>query len=323
MRKIIRLLLPAVAVASPLAAPAADRPLSIATGGTGGVYYPLGVSLAELWTANIGGIKAEARATGGAVENIKLLESGDVGAALGIGSIVHQAYHGSAPFAEGDKGRVLAIGALYPNPAHIVTLSDSGIRSLSDLNGKRVSVGAPGSGTEVMSHDLLSAVGISFADLRMAARLSFTDTADAVGDGRLDAGILSVGLTSTALLEMARAHPMALVCMSEAEQDAIVAAHPFYRSYTIPARTYAGVEAACPTIQVANQLVVRADEDADLVYRLTKVMYQNLPALVEAAEDAAAISPKYAMDATVIPLHPGALRYYQEVGVAVPEHLLP
>jgi TRAP-type uncharacterized transport system substrate-binding protein len=112
---------------------------------------------------------------------------------------------------------------------------------------------------------MLSAVDISYANLRIAARLSFVDTADAVGDGRLDAGILSVGLTSAALLEMARAHPMALVRMSEAEQDAIVAAHPFYKPYTIRAGTYPGVEAACPSIQVANQLVVRADEDADLV----------------------------------------------------------
>ncbi len=323
MRKTFRWILAACLLAGSIEVPGAERTLTIATGGEGGVYHPLGVVLAALWTGNIEGLAVEEKTTGGSVENMRLVESGAAGAAFGTASVVYAAYHRTGPFKDSGKGKLLAIGALYPNAVQIVTLRKSGLRSLGDLKGKRVSVGAPGSGTEAITHDVLSAVGISYEQLGMAARVPFAETVSAVGDGRLDAASLSVGLGSSALEKLAAEHSIALVCMSPAEQDAIVAAHPAYTRYTIPQGSYSGVDYPCPTVQVANQLVVRADEDADLVYRLTKVMYENRADLAKVTPDLATLGPAYVMDATVIPLHPGALRYYREIGAVVPQRLLP
>jgi TRAP transporter TAXI family solute receptor len=205
---------------------------------------------------------------------------------------------------------------------HIVTLVDSGIRTLADLRGKRVSVGAPGSGTEAMNRDMLAAVGMSFDQLAEAARLPFTATAAAIEHGRLDAGSLSVGLGSRALLDLASARHLALVCLSQAEQAAVTTAHSYYSRFAIPKDTYPGVDYACPTIQAANHLFVRADADPELVYRLTKVMFDN-EAKLGKIQAAAAAGTEYALQSTIIPLYPGALRYYRERGIQVPERLLP
>jgi TRAP transporter TAXI family solute receptor len=301
---------------------AADRFISVATGGTAGIYFPLGGAMGKLWTDNIPGVQATAEVTGASVENTRLVVSGEAFVALGTGNVVYEAHNGTGRFEKRGSQPVLAIGAMYPNAIQIATLAGSGIEGLEDLKGKRVSIGAPGSGTEVMNKDVFGAVGITYDALATAARLSYAETTSAMKDGNLDAGSLSVGLGASALLDLASTRDMDLVCMTEDEVDEITAKFPYYSAFTIPGGTYSGVEDDCLTIQVANHLFVRADSGEDLVYQMTKVLYENTDKLVQTTKAASTVSPAYAMESTVVPLHPGAARYYQEVGVQVPARLL-
>lgn len=320
-RPLRALLIAAALMGSSAQASAADRFISIATGGTAGIYFPLGGALAKLWTDRIPDLQATAEVTGASVENTRLVVSEDAFAAIGTGNVIYEAYHGSGRFEARGAQPILAIGALYPNAIQIATLADTGIQGLGDLKGKRVSVGAPGSGTEAMNRDVFKALGMDYDAFAKTARLSYAETTSALKDGNLDAGSLSVGLGASALVDLASTRDMRLVCMTDAEIDAVTEAFPFYSAFKIPGGTYTGVEADCPTIQVANHLFVKADADPDLVYQMTKILFENQPKLAQTSAAAAVVSPEYAMASTAVPLHPGALRYYEEIGIEVPEAL--
>jgi TRAP transporter TAXI family solute receptor len=308
-----------------LASPASadDKFISIATGGTAGIYFPLGGAMGKLWTDLIPGVQATAEVTGASVENTRLVVSGEAQVALGTGNVVYEAYNGVGRFEKRGKQPILAIGAMYPNAIQIVALEGSGIKGLSDLKGKRVSVGAPGSGTEAMNRDVFNAVDITYDQFAEAARLSYAETTNAMKDGNLDAGSLSVGLGASALLDLASARDMEMVCMGEEEIEAVTGEFPYYSPFVIPGNTYQGVDYECATIQVANHLFVHAEADEDLVYQMTKVLYENRDKLVQTSAAAATVSPAYAMGSTVVPLHPGAVKYYLEVGAEVPDDLRP
>ncbi len=316
-------LLAAAAIALAQAPAAADRFLSIATGGTAGIYFPLGGTLGKLWTDKIPDLQVTAEVTGASVENTRLLVTGEAQAALGTGNVVFAAYHGSGRFAQRGRQPILAIGALYPNAIQIATLASSSISGLEGLRGKRVSVGAPGSGTEAMNKDIFNALGITYDDFASAARLSYAETTSAMKDGNLDAGSLSVGLGASALMDLASTRDMALVCMTDDEIATVTEAFPYYSAFTIPGDTYPGVSDDCATIQVANHLFVPADADPELVYQMTRVLFESRAKLVQTSAALATASPDYAMASTVIPLHPGAVRYYEELGVEVPAALRP
>ncbi len=318
---ILGLTLTLAALLATSTATAAERFVSIATGGTAGIYYPLGGALGKLWTDGIEGVQATAEVTGASVENTRLVVSDEAQVAIGTGNVVYEAYNGTGRFEPRGKQPILAIAALYPNAIQIATLEGADIEGLSDLKGKRVSVGAPGSGTEAMNKDVFEAAGITYDDFASAARLSYAETTAAMKDGNLDAGSLSVGLGASALVDLASTRDMRLVCMTDAEIDAVTEAFPFYSAFKIPGGTYTGVEADCPTIQVANHLFVKADADPDLVYQMTKILFENQPKLAQTSAAAAVVSPEYAMASTAVPLHPGALRYYEEIGIEVPEAL--
>jgi len=160
------------------------------------------------------------------------------------------------------------------------------------------------------------------AAVRSARGSDQRDEENAMKDGNLDAGSLSVGLGASALLDLASTRDMDLVCMTPDEVDKITADFPHYSPFTIPAGTYPGVDHDCATIQVANHLFVRADADPDLVYQMTKVLYENKDKLVQTSKAASTVSPAYAMQSTVVPLHPGAARYYEEASVEIPARIL-
>ena len=178
---------------SPGCAPG-DRPdiLALATAGTGGVYYVLGGSIAELWSRDLPEHDFVAEVTGGSVENLSLLLGGDVQVAFSMGTNAHEVFYATGSFSGREPAQVLAISALYPNVLHLVTLEGTGVERLVDLVGRRVSVGAPGSGTEVAARTLLEGNGISYDDFR-PQRLNFNETASALRDGNIDAGFLSAG----------------------------------------------------------------------------------------------------------------------------------
>ncbi len=304
-----------------LGAPAfAQQQLSVATGGTGGVYYPMGGGIAELINNNIEGYNAVAEVTGASVENMGLISRGDSDLALALADTVYQAYTGTGSFDGRQIADARALVALYPNAVQIVTLAGSGIETLADLAGKRVSVGAPGSGTEVSAATILAANGLTYDDID-EQRLNFNETADALRDGDIDAGFWSVGPPTSSILNLAATADVVIVPLSQAEIDAAVAAEPTFAPYALAAGLYEADAPETQTISTPNALVVNAAMDEELAYQITKTIFEkvdDLRAIHPAANDT---TVEFTMTALPIPLHSGALRYFEEIGAEIPDRL--
>jgi uncharacterized protein len=297
----------------------AQTNLSIATGGTGGTYYPLGGGLAELISSEIDGYKAVAEVTGASVENMGLIHRQDSDLAIALADTVHQAYYGGERF-NGNKLNVLALASLYPNAIQIVALADSGITSLEDLKGKRVSVGAPGSGTEVNAKALLESNGMSFEDFDVRS-LNFNESADALRDGDIDAGFWSVGPPTSSIVSLATTRDIALVSLSKQEVANAREAVPVFAPYTLRAGIYEGLDAPTSSIGIPNVLTVNSAMSEDLAYKITKLLFEKVEALRAIHPAANDTTVEFSLESTPIPLHPGAVRYYEEIGASIPDNL--
>lgn len=309
----------AAAAAVALGSGAQAQDLAIATGGTGGTYYPYGGGLAELIGRHVEGASATAEVTGASVENMALISRQDVDIAIALADTVVDAYEGAGQF-EGRAVNARALASIYPNAIQIVTLADSGIEGLSDLVGKRVSVGAPGSGTEVNARRILEANGITYDDID-EQRLNFNETADALRDGDIDAGFWSVGPPTSSIMNLAATRDIRLVPLTDEEVAAGQEQHGTFAAYTLRAGIYEGVEAPVPTIAVPNVLVVNAAMDEELAYQITMNMFENVDELIAVHPAANDTTVEFALGATPIPMHPGALRYYEETGAEIPDRL--
>ena len=311
-----------VAAAAFMAAPVAAQELSIATGGTGGVYFPYGGGLAEVISNHVDGASASAEVTGASVENVALIARGDSDIAIALADTVYGAFTGTGAFEGRQVGELRALASIYPNAVQIVTLAGSGISSLDDLRGKRVSVGAPGSGTEVSAQTLLAANGITYDDFE-EQRLNFNETADALRDGDIDAGFWSVGPPTSSILNLATTREISMIGMTEAEVAAAIAAEPTFAPYTLRAGLYEGMAEGVTTISTPNVLIVHADMGEDLAYNITKAMYENVADLIAIHPAANDTTLEFSVAATPIPFHPGALRYLEEVGAGVQDRQRP
>ena len=300
----------------------AQDQLSIATGGTGGIYYPLGGGLAEVINQHVEGYAATAEVTGGSVENMGLIATGDADLAIALGDTVHQARTGTGRFAGQRLAMISGVASLYTNMVQIVTLADSGITSLSALRGKRVSVGAPGSGTEINAKAILTANGISYDDID-EQRLNFNETADALANGDIDAGFWSVGAPTSAILNLATTQSIRMIELSNEEIAATREADPIFAHTTLAGGTYAGVEEDVAVLGIPNVLVVSAEMPDDLTYALTRALFEHLGELSMIHPAANQTTVEFTLDTMPIPLHPGAARYYEEIGAVVPDRLLP
>lgn len=315
------LFVPVAVVALGLAGPAlAQDQLSIATGGTGGTYYPVGGGLAEIVNNHVEGYSATAEVTGASVENMGLIATGDADLAIALADTVAQAYTGTGKFEGQQLPMVRGLASLYANMVHIVALESSGITSLEDLRGKRVSIGAPGSGTEVNTAAILQANGISYDDID-EQRLNFNETADALANGDIDAGFWSVGAPTSSILNLATTQDIVIISMSEAELNAAMAANETFAMTTLPGGSYTGVDDDIAVLGIPNVLTVSSEMSDDLAYELTKAMFENIAELQAVHPAANETTIEFTMGATPIPLHAGALRYYDEVGADVPDDL--
>ncbi|MCK8465179.1 TAXI family TRAP transporter solute-binding subunit [Aliiroseovarius sp. S1339] len=306
-----------------MAAPAfAQEQLAIATGGTGGVYYPMGGGLAEIINNHVEGYAATAEVTGASVENMGLIATGDADVALGLADTVFQGYSGTGRFEGQQLPMLRAMGVAYANMVQIVTLEGSGITSLKDMVGKRISIGAPGSGTEINAEQILSANGISYDDID-EQRLNFNETADALANGDIDAGFWSVGAPTSSILNLATTNKIVLIELGEEEMAAAAAANPVFAVTSLAGGTYVGVDADTPVIGVPNVLVVSSEMPDDLAYLITSAMYENIAELQAVHPAANQTTVDLALSASPIPLHPGAIRYFEEKGATVPDKLRP
>jgi TRAP transporter TAXI family solute receptor len=300
-----------------------DRPdiLALATAGTGGVYYVLGGSIAELWSRELPEYDFVAEVTGGSVENLSLLLGGDVQVAFSMGTSAHEVFYATGFFSEREPAQVLALTALYPNVLHLVTVEGTGVESLSDLVGRRISVGAPGSGTEVAARTLLEGNGIGYDDFQ-PQRLNFNETASALRDGNIDAGFVSAGHPTSAIVDLATARPVRLVSIGATEVENTLVLDPTVIRDFFPPGTYPGQDFEVETLSTPNLLVVRADMSEELVYDLIQALFTVQTELAGVHPAARYISPEYTLRVSPIPLHPGAVRYFVEAGYEVPDRLI-
>jgi len=293
--------------------------ISIATGGTGGVYYPLGGGFAALISKHLSGVEATAEVTTASVDNMKLLHADKVAVALTQSDIALDAYQGQMK-GFNEKVGVRTISALYSNYMHIVALDGSGIKTINDLRGKRVSTGAPGSGTEIKGLRVLEAYGLSPKDLKSQDRLGASESAAAMKDRRIDAFIWDGGLPTAAILDLG-ATPgikIQLIPHGDAVAKMVSKYGPVYFVGTIPKGTYGGMETDVQVAALTNLLAVHERMDESLAYQITKLLLERTADLVAVHQAAKEITLKSAVVGSPVPFHPGALRYYKEKGTKVP-----
>lgn len=293
--------------------------ISIATGGTGGVYYPLGGGTAALISKHIPATEATAEVTTASVDNMKLLHTDKVAVAFTLPDSAWEAYQGQLKGLS-EKVAVRSLLALYSNYMHIVSLEGSGIKTVADLKGKRVSTGAPGSGTEIKGVRVMEAYGLTPKDLRSQERLSAAESAGALKDRKIDAFIWDGGLPTAAVLDLAATPGVKIVLVPHGDAVAKMAAKygPLYFAGAIPKGMYKGVEEDVPVAAATNLLVAHERMPESLAYQITKLMLERTADLVAVHKAASEITLKSAVLGSPIPFHPGALRYFKEKGVKLP-----
>lgn len=320
---------PAPAPAAPTApaAPAPEAPredvfISLATGGTGGAYYPYGGGLAAVWTRELPHVTASSEVTGASVENARLIHTNEVQVAMIQADALNFALKGTNDFTEPQDLR--AIAWMYPNFVQMTMRKGSGIESFEDLRGKRVAVGAAGSAAELGMRLISEALGLTYDDFAATQRISFTDMTSAFRNNQIDVANYVGALGLGALIDLSSTEDIDVLTFSSAEMDTINALAPFITRGVMPAGTYPGIDADRTYIpSLANFVVVNTNMDRLLAYELTKTLYENQPAL-EAAHPAGAFTKPESMpiENAFVPIHCGALDYFKEIGVEIPAKLV-
>lgn len=288
--------------------------LTIATGGTGGVYYPYGGGLAKLISEKIPGVQATAEVTGASIDNLKLLQQGRADLAFTLADTLAEAVKGGGPFAATGAVPAQTVAILYQNYTHIVALHDSGIASVADLRGRTVSVGSPGSGTELIASRVLEAAGLDpHRDIRRQA-LGVAESVNALKDGKLDAFFWSGGLPTPAVQDLASTSGIRIRLLPNAQfAAALTAKHGpgLYGESMVPAHSYRGVNEPVSVITVGNLLVTRASTPEPLAHDITKLLFDEQRSLIAIHPEARHLSPATGPSDSPAPFHPGAIRYYR------------
>ena len=295
------------------AANAADF-INVLTGGTSGVYYPMGVALSQVYGKAMPGAKASVQATKASAENLNLLQAGRGEVAFTLGDALSDAWKGDAEagFAAPLK-KLRGLAGIYPNYIQIVASADSGIKTLADLKGKRISVGAPKSGTELNARAVLKAAGLSYKDFAKVEYLPFGESVELMKNRQLDVTLQSAGLGVSALRDLSVSMKIVVV---EVPADIVAkVGDAAYQPTVIPANTYEGQTKDVQSIAIQNFLVTHEGVSADTVYKMTKALWGNLDAIAAAHASGKTIKRENALKGMPLPLHPGAEKYYREVGL--------
>jgi len=290
--------------------------LSIATGGTGGVYYPLGGGIASILSKQLPKLEATAEVTSASVDNIKLVAAGKADIGMSLADTVWDGYNGSGKFEA--KAPIRALLVLYPARTHVVTIAATGISKMADLKGKRISTGAAGSGTEVVAVRLLAAYGIDPEKDVQREKLSVAESVSALRDRKIDAIFFSGGMPTAAFTDLAATPGMQIKMIDHADGlKALVDKYgPLYINDTIPAKMYPGQDKDNQIISVWNLLVVNEKMDNDLAYKITKTIFENQADLVLVHKEALnMVLADQLKGGSPIPFHPGAMKYFREKGL--------
>lgn len=296
-----------------------DRPrarfISIATGGTGGVYYPYGGGLAKVLNENLPGIRASAEVTAASVDNLKLIRDRKADLAFALADSVANAATGHGAF-KGAAVPVAGLAVLYSNYTHLVTLASRGVNTVADLRGRRVSTGSPGSGTEVIAFRILRAAGLDPDKDVTRQGLSASESADSLKDGKIDAFFFSGGVPTAAVQDLSHSPGISVrfVPTGEFVQTLQREHGDLYFPLTIAAAAYPGVTSPIQVAGVANVLVVNEAMPEQLAYDITRVLFEKQPELAAIHPEARNLSLQTATRGSPVKFHPGAVRYYKEKG---------
>jgi len=316
IRHVVTAALAALALAAfPVSAQQGTR-ISITTGGTGGVYYPLGGGMANVLSKYVPGLQATAEVTGGSVDNLKLINAGKSEVGFSMADAGWEAYQGIDKFKDG-KVNARTLMVLYPNRMHVVTIDGTGIGKLSDLKGKRVSTGSPGSGTEIMALRELEAVGIDGKKDIKQERLGAAESVNAIKDRKIDAFFWVGGVPTAAVTDLA-ATPgvkMKLIDHDEAVDAMNKKYGPLYVKSTIAAGSYPGQDKPSATVDVWNILVTNDKMSDQMAYAIVKTLFEKKAELVAVHKEAQNIELKSQSIGSPIPFHPGARKYFEEQGI--------
>jgi uncharacterized protein len=286
--------------------------LVIGTGGLAGTYYPLGGAMASIWSKNVANVKVSAQATGASIENTKLMENGEIELGLTQNDLAEFAAKKMYMF-EKEYKSLRAVATLFAEHVQVFVNENSDIKSLGDLKGKRVSVGSQGSGGLANAQQIFELYGMSFKDFN-PFYLTVADAADRMKDGQLDAIFTTTPAPNSTFQDLCVSKNIRLVGFSDAEIKMIVTKYPFFEKNILPKETYKGQKDELSTVSILGILVAHRDLDENIVYNLTKVLWEKkdeLGSIISKAKEMQADQP---LRGVTIPVHPGAVRYYKEIG---------
>jgi len=286
--------------------------LSIATGGTSGTYYPIGGALAKVLNENIDNMNASAQSTGASVTNTRLIYNQEVELAILQNDIANYAVNGERQFEGNQVNNMSGVASLYPEVIQIIVRSDAGINSIADLKGKSVAVGAPGSGAEANASQILEFFGLSYDDIQ-EDYLSFGEAASRLKDRQIDAAFLTAGIPTAAVMDVAATQDIKLLNFSNQDIESLNEAYPYLTGVTVPAGTYNGLDNDVQTVALQAILVAESSLSEEVVYNITKAIFENRDTLIAAHDRARDITLDGAQSGMTVKLHPGAQKYYDEV----------
>lgn len=317
MKKFLMLSLAALIVVGAMAGMASAKTfVSIATGGTGGTYYPVGGGIAQVVSKYVPDLQVTAETGNASVANLNLIGTHKIEMAMVQNDTAYWAYKGKAMFKEEFKN-VRAVASLYPEHVQLIALKNAGIKNFMDLKGKRVSVGAPGSGVEADVRAIFLANGLKYSDMKTDF-LDFNATTQRFKDNQIDAGFIVAGYPTAAVMDLATTKDITLVNFDKATLEKLQKESPFFVPSVIPANTYKGVTTDTNTPAVMAILVVDAKVPDKVVYEFTKAFWTHIDEIQNVHAKAKLITPKTAMDGITVPVHPGAAKFYKEAKIAVP-----
>lgn len=286
--------------------------INIATASTSGSYYPAGIAMAKIWESTIADVKVSVQTSGGSVNNVQLMGDKEADIAFMDGT-AYTALHGEGRYEGKPQPFIRAMVPLFPEAAQIVIAKDSGITCLDDLRGKRVSIGAVSSGTELIATQLLNTADIDPLKDISPERLSIADTAKAFMDKRIDAAIFVGSLGVPGMVEITTLDLVSFIDVPTDIMNIVLQSIPAWKPFTMPANTYKGQEKPIQCYASWNMLTVHEDMDEELIYTMTKALYADKESLVLAVPHMKSMDPQN-LNALSVPLHEGAKRYYQEIG---------
>ena len=292
----------------------AKKDYILATGGTGGTYYPFGGAIANIWNTKVENMNVTAQATGASAENLRLINKGEAEYAIVQNDVMDYAYNGTDLFAGEKLANIMTIGTLYPEVVQIAVSKDSGIKSIADFKGKRISVGDAGSGVEFNAKQIMEGYGLTFDDIKKS-NLSFKESAEGIQNGTLDGCFVTAGVPNAALQELAFTAGLTLVPVDGDAAKKICEKYGYYTQTTIPGGTYKGTDDDTPALAIKATLAVSSKLDEQTVYEMTKALFENLDELATAHAKGKEVSAKAAVTGVSVPFHPGAKKYFKEIGL--------